>query len=81
MKIKKLLTLFILFIIIAMSSITAKTMTVRILAQVPERITFEQTDTTFEVNTNMSNVSYDFIDSTGASTDPSNASSLVICAL
>ena len=81
MKLKKYLTLIILFFVIAMSSISAKSVTIRILAQVPEKITFEQTDTTFKVNSNMNNISYNFVDSYGFETDAANAASLVICAL
>lgn len=78
MKIRKTLTLILLIVLTTLFSLTAKTMTVRIAAYVPEKITFEQTESTFEVNSNIDNLSYDFIDQYGYSTDAQNAQVLSI---
>ncbi len=81
MKIRKTLSLIVLILLTTLFSLAAKTVTVRIAAYVPEKITFEQTDSTFAVKSNMNNMSYDFYDQDGYSTDAQNAQVLSISAL
>ena len=76
---RKVLTLLILFIV--MLSLNAETITVRIYAYVPERITFEQTTDTFTVNSNMNNVEYGFYNYSGFAVNPEDADVLSIRAL
>ncbi len=76
---RKLLILLVLFIV--MLSLNAETITVRIYAYVPERITFEQTADTFTVNSNMNNVEYGFYNNSGFAVNPEDADVLSIRAL
>lgn len=60
----------------ALSSLIAKTttFTITLKAYVPERVTFQATDNGYTVNSNVSDVSYNFTDANGNSTDAYNAS-------
>ncbi|NCC70353.1 hypothetical protein EOM09_02115 [bacterium] len=78
---RKTFTLLLLVLITTMFSLTAKSITVRIAAYVPERITFEQTEDSFSVNTNMSNIEYGFYGMDGSLTDAQSADVLAITAL
>ncbi|MGD1815889.1 MAG: hypothetical protein ACPKNR_02545 [Pleomorphochaeta sp.] len=78
---KKKVLLLALILLTTVFSLTAKSVTIRIAAYVPEKITFEQTDNSFEVKTNMDNVRFDFFDSEGDITDAYDADVLLISAL
>ncbi len=78
---KKKVLLLALILLTTVFSLTAKSVTIRIAAYVPEKITFEQTDNSFEVKTNMDNVKFDFFDSEGDVTDAYGANVLSISAL
>jgi hypothetical protein len=78
---KKKVLLLALILLTTVFSLTAKSVTIRIAAYVPEKITFEQTDNSFEVKTNMDNVRFDFFDSEGDVTDAYDADVLSISAL
>ncbi|MCK9190359.1 MAG: hypothetical protein M0P10_02265 [Sphaerochaetaceae bacterium] len=72
---KKFLLTALVISAIAVSSLTAKTFTITLVAYVPEKVTFEQTDNGgYEVNSNSDSVDYGFYDSEGNSTDAYNAS-------
>jgi hypothetical protein len=78
---KKKVLLLALILLTTVFSLTAKSVTIRIAAYVPEKITFEQTDNSFEVRTNMDNVRFNFFDSEGDVTDAYDADVLSISAL
>jgi len=78
---RKALTILVLVLLTAVLSLTAQTMTVRIQAFAPERISFEQTDDSFSVKTNMSNVEYGFYSNDGSLVNPESATVLAISAL
>jgi len=78
---KKKVLLLTLILLTTVFSLTAKSVTIRIAAYVPEKITFEQTDNSFEVKTNMDNVRFDFFDSESDITDAYDADVLSISAL
>ncbi len=73
--------LTILVLLTSMFSLSAQTLTVRIAAYVPEKITFEQTDDSFEVKSNTNNVEYGFYNNSGSLVSASNADVLAISAL
>jgi hypothetical protein len=77
---KKKVLLLALILLTTVFSLTAKSVTIRIAAYVPEKITFEQTDNSFEVRTNMDNVRFNFFDSEGDVTDAYDADVLSISA-
>jgi hypothetical protein len=78
---RKAFILLVLVLLTTMFSLTAKSMTVRIVAYVPETITFEETDSSFSVKTNMSNVDYGFYDQSGSLVSPQAADVLAISAI
>jgi hypothetical protein len=78
---RKALTILILVLLTSMLSLTAKSITIQIAAYVPERITFVQTEDSFEVSTNMNNIEYDFYDNNNGLTNPESANYLAIRAL
>lgn len=73
---KKFLITALIISSFALSGLIAKTTTYKIIlkAYVPERVTFQATENGYTVNSNTSNVSYDFTDANGNSTDAYNAS-------
>ena len=78
---RKAFITLVLVLLTTMFSLTAKSVTIRIVAYVPETITFEETDSSFSVKTNMSNVDYGFYDQSGSLTSPQAADVLAISAI
>lgn len=71
---KKLLLTVLMISAIAISSLAAKSFTITLVAYVPEKVVFSETeDGGYEVNSNSTLTKYDFYDAEGNTTDAYNA--------
>lgn len=65
--------LLLALLITIISSIAANSITVQIVAYVPEKVTFETTNDGYKVNSTSEKISYNFYDAHGNETDAYNA--------
>jgi Skp family chaperone for outer membrane proteins len=78
---KKLLLTVLIISALAISSLAAKSFTITLVAYVPERVVFAETDDGgYEVNSNSTLTKYDFCDAQGNITDAYNATTFNVVA-
>lgn len=70
---KKFLLTFLMISVIVISSLVAESFSITLVAYVPEKVVFTETDNGYSVDSNSSLTKYNFYDAEGNSTDAYNA--------
>ena len=77
---KKLLLSLLVISAIAISSLAAESFTITLVAYVPEKVVFAETENGYQVNSNSTLTQYSFNDADGNATDAYNASTFNVVA-